>query len=259
MMEAHPTSVLRPFVTPAPARSGTLYAGRSSRRHNRTTGWMRQLWRCHGLSLTLFGLFALCVIGQSLMGHRHYNAEQQAHGQSSLGYGAYLRTGHFLEAVAENWESEFLQMAAYILLTVFLRQKGAPESKKLDREEPVDAEPHRSTNPQAPWPVRQGGILLTLYAHSLTLTLGGLFGLSVILHAIGGVSHYNAEQLAHGQPSITLLQYVGSTAFWFESLQNWQSEFLALGVMLVLSIVLRQQGSPASKPVVAPHGETGHA
>jgi hypothetical protein len=220
---------------------------------------MRRLWRHHGLFLTLFGLFAICLFGQSVTGHWDNNADRQAHGYPSLGYGAYLRTGHFLEAVAENWESEFLQMMAYILLTVGLRQKGAPESKKLDREEPVDAVPHRSADPQAPWPVRRGGLLLTLYAHSLTVALGGLFGLSCLLHVIGGVSYRNAEQLAHGETPITLLQYVGSPAFWFESLQNWQSEFLALGVMLVLSIVLRQQGSPASKPVAAPHHETGHA
>jgi hypothetical protein len=220
---------------------------------------MRRLWRHHGLSLTLFGLFLLCALGQSVAGHRHYNTEQQAHGDSPLGYLAYVRTGHFVEALAENWESEFLQMAAYILLTVGLRQKGAPESKKVGAEEPVDADPRRSTDLQAPWPVRRGGLLLALYAHSLTLALGALFALSFTLHAVGGVRHYNAEQLAHGETPITLLQYLSTSAVWFESLQNWQSEFLALGVMLVLSIVLRQQGSPASKPVAAPHHETGHA
>src|SRR5215510_978787 len=148
-------------------------------------------------------------------------------------------------------------MAAYILLTAGLRQKGAPESKKLDQEEPVDAAPHRSADPHVPWPVRQGGLLLALYAHSLTLALGGLFGLSFLLHAVGSVRHYNAEQLAHGETPITLLQYLGTSALWFESLQNWQSEFLGLEVMLVLSIVLRQQGSPAPKSVAAPHHETG--
>jgi hypothetical protein len=258
MMGTHPPSVLRPRVTPAPAHQETQERGYPSRRRHRTRGRMRRIWRHHGLSLTLFGLFAVCLLGQSITGHRDYNADRQAHGHSPLGYGTYLRTGHFLEAVAENWESEFLQMAAYILLTVGLRQKGAPESKKLDQEEPVDAVSHRSADPQAPWPVRRGGFLLTLYAHSLTLALGGLFGLSFLLHAVGGVSRHNVEQLAHGESPITLLQYVGSPAFWFESLQNWQSEFLALGVMLVLSIVLRQQGSPASKPVSAPHGKTGH-
>jgi hypothetical protein len=150
-------------------------------------------------------------------------------------------------------------MAAYVLLTVFLRQRGAPESKKVDAEEAVDAHPRRSTDPPAPRPVRRGGLLLTLYANSLTLTLGALFALSFTLHAVGGARHYNAEQLGLGETPITLLQYLGTSAFWFESPQNWQSEFLALGVMVVLSIVLRQQGSPVSKPVAAPHHETGHA
>jgi hypothetical protein len=257
-MGAHPTLATRPVVIPPPHRRARAGASTSGGRDRRTL-WICRLWRHHSLSLTLFGLFLLCALGQSVTGHWHYNAEQRAHGHSAIGYGAYLRTGHFVEAIAENWESEFLQMAAYILLTVFLRQRGAPESKKLDAEEPVDADPRRSTDPHAPWPVRRGGLLLTLYAHSLTLALGALFVLSFGLHAAGGVRHYNAEQLAHGESPVTLPQYLGTPAFWFESLQNWQSEFLALGVMLVLSIVLRQQGSPASKPVAASHHETGHA
>jgi hypothetical protein len=257
-MATHSTLATRPVVIPPPRGRPMVGASAAGGWPRRTRG-MRRLWRHHGLSLTLFGLFLLCALGQSVMGHWHYNTEQQAHGRSPLSYLAYLRTGHFVEALAENWESEFLQMAAYILLTVGLRQKGAPESKKLDQEEPVDADPRRSTDPQAPWPVRWGGLLLALYAHSLTLALGALFALSFLLHAVGGVRHYNAEQLAHGEAPITLLQYLGTSAVWFESLQNWQSEFLALGVMLVLSIVLRQQGSPASKPVAAPHHETGHA
>jgi hypothetical protein len=256
-MATHPTLATRPVIPP-PHRHVTVGAS-GAEGWPRRTRRMRRLWRHHGLSLTLFGLFLLCALGQSVAGHRHYTAEQQAHGYPALSYLAYLRTGHFVEALAENWESEFLQMAAYILLTVGLRQKGAPESKKLDTEEPVDADPRRSTDPRAPWPVRRGRFLLALYAHSLTLALGTLFALSFLLHAVGGVRHYNAEQLTHGELPVTLLQYLGTSAFWFESLQNWQSEFLALGVMLVLSIVLRQQGSPASKPVAAPHHETGHA
>jgi hypothetical protein len=256
-MAAHPMPATRPVIPP-PRRRATVRASAAGGWPRRLR-WMRRLWQHHGLSLTLFGLFLFCALGQSVAGHRHYNAEQQAHGDSPLGYLAYLRTGHFVEALAENWESEFLQMVAYILLTVGLRQKGAPESKKLDAEEPVDADPRQSIDPQAPWPVRRGGLLLALYAHSLTLALGALFALSFTLHAVGGVRHYNAEQLAHGETPITFFQYLGTSALWFESLQNWQSEFLALGVVLVLSIVLRQQGSPASKPVAAPHHETGHA
>ena len=257
-MGAHPTMATHTVVI-SPSRRGARAGASASEGWDRRSRWMRRLWRHHGLSLTLFGLFLLCALGQSVTGHWHYNTEQRAHGHSAIGYGAYLRTGHFVEAIAENWESEFLQMAAYILLTVFLRQRGAPESKKLDAEEPVDAAPRRSTDPHAAWLVRRGGLLLTLYAQSLTLALGALFVLSFGLHAAGGVRHYNAEQLAHGESPVTLLQYLGTPAFWFESLQNWQSEFLALGVMLVLSIVLRQQGSPASKPVAASHHETGHA
>jgi hypothetical protein len=256
-MGAHPKLATRPVVM-SPPRSRGKSGVSAARRRNPRTWWLRRLWQHHGLSLALFGLFTVCVVGQSVMGHRQYTSEQQTHGQPALSYLAYLRTGHFLEALAENWESEFLQMAAYILLTVFLRQRGAPESKQLDAEEPVDAEPRASVHPQAPWPVRRGGLILILYAHSLTLALGGLFAFSFALHAVGGVRHYNAEQVAHGQSPITLIQYLGTAALWFESLQNWQSEFLALGVMVVLSIVLRQQGSPVSKPVAAPHHETGH-
>jgi hypothetical protein len=219
---------------------------------------MRRILYENGLSLAMLGLFVLCVVGQSAAGHGKYNAERQEHGQSPLGYSEYLGTGHFLEALAENWESEFLQMGAYVLLTAFLRQKGSPESKKLEGEEPVDADPARSrTNPQAPWPVRRGGLLLTLYRYSLTIALFLLFGLTFVLHAIGGVREYNADQVVHGGAPISLISYLGTAIFWFESLQNWQSEFLSLGVMILLSIVLRQQGSPESKPVDHPHGETG--
>jgi hypothetical protein len=219
---------------------------------------MRRTCYENGLSLVLCGLFALCVVGQSLAGHRRYNAERHAHQQPPVSYGAYLGTGHFLEALGENWESEFLQMGAYVLLTVFLRQKGSPESKPLEGQEEVDEDPRNwPAGPQAPWPVRRGGVWLTVYAHSLTIALFLLFLASVVLHAVGGVRVYNADQLAHGQAPASLVGYLGSSTFWFESLQNWQSEFLSLAVMIVLSVFLRQRGSPESKPVHHPHGETG--
>jgi Domain of unknown function (DUF6766) len=149
-------------------------------------------------------------------------------------------------------------MAAYVLFTVFLRQKGSPESKPLEGQEAVDEDPRDwPAGPQAPWPVRHGGVWLTVYAHSLTIALFLLFLASVVLHAVGGVRVYNADQLAHGQAPASLVGYLGSSTFWFESLQNWQSEFLSLVVMIVLSVFLRQRGSPESKPVHHPHGETG--
>jgi hypothetical protein len=219
---------------------------------------MRRICYEHGLSLVLFGCFVLCVVGQSAAGHRHYNAERQAHQQPPVSYRAYVGTGHFLEALGENWESEFLQMGAYVLLTIFLRQKGSPESKTLEGQEAVDEDPRDwPAGPQAPWPVRRGGVWLAVYAHSLTIALFLLFAASFVLHAMGGVREYNADQLAHSGAPVSVVGYLGSSTFWFESFQNWQSEFLSLADMIVLSVFLRQQGSPESKPVHHPHGETG--
>jgi hypothetical protein len=219
---------------------------------------MRRILYENSLSLAFLGLFIMALVGQSLTGHRQYNEERREHGNPSLSYGQYLRTGHFLEAVSENWESEFLQMGLYVLLTAFLRQKGSPESKKLQGEEVVDQAPRRITpHADAPWPVRHGGIILTLYAHSLTLALLLLFVACFVSHAVSGAHKYTLEQLAHGGPPASVLEYMGTATFWFESLQNWQSEFLSLAGMIVLAIFLRQRGSPESKPVDHPHWETG--
>jgi len=219
---------------------------------------MRRKLYENSLSLVFLGLFALALLGQSLAGHRQFNEERQAHGQLSVTYSQYLRTGHFWEAVTENWESEFLQMGVYVLLTAFLRQKGSPESKKLAGEEVVDRDPrHTELHPDAPWPVRHGRIILTLYAHSLTLALLLLFGVCFILHAVSGTREYSTEQLAHGGALMSTFGHMGTATFWSESLENWQSEFLSLAVMIVLAIFLRQRGSPESKPVDHPHWETG--
>ncbi len=219
---------------------------------------MKRALRNNGLSLAMFGLFALSIVGQSIVGEREFNEDQRSHGRPTVGYVAYLRTGHFVEAVFENWESEFLQMSAYVLLTVFLYQKGSAESKDPDRPEPVDADPreHRD-DPKAPWPVRKGGWVLRLYEHSLTIALFLLFVLSFLLHAAGGAREYSTEQQEHGEQAVSMLEYLGTSRFWFESFQNWQSEFLAVFSIVVLSVYLREQGSPESKPVHASHAETG--
>ena len=215
------------------------------------------MWRNNGLSITLFVLFLASLAGQSVAGHRHYNEEQRQHGEGTVTYAEYLRSPAFVEATAENWESEFLQMAFYVILTVFLFQKGSSESKDPDKKEPVDREPDPRRK-GAPWPVRRGGLVLHLYKNSLSLALFGLFLISFAAHAIGGAGDYNAEQQAHGrQVELSALAYMGTSRFWFESLQNWQSEFLAVLAIVVLSIWLRQAGSPESKPVDAPHSETG--
>jgi hypothetical protein len=159
----------------------------------------------------------------------------------------------------ENWESEFLQMFAYVLLTAFLFQKGSAESKNPDQPEAVDRDPRQSRHRKdAPWPVRRGGVVLKLYENSLALALFLLFVIAFVLHAIGGASEYSEQQIAHGGKAVTALQYIATARFWFESLQNWQSEFFSIGILVVLSIFLRQKGSPESKPVDSPHSMTGH-
>ena len=157
----------------------------------------------------------------------------------------------------ENWESEFLQMFAFVVLTAFLYQKGSAESKSLDEPEEVDRDP-RESKKDAPWPVRKGGLVLKLYECSLSLAFLLLFLMSFILHAVGGAKEYNETLREHGSAEVvSTLGYIGTSRFWFESFQNWQSEFLAVGAMVVLSIFLRQKDSPESKPVDSPNSKTG--
>jgi len=219
---------------------------------------MRRFVRENGLSLVTLGLFFLSFVGgQIYFGQKEYNSDRKEHGLGPVALTEYLGSAHFLEATMENWESEFLQMGVYVFLTAFLYQKGSAESKKLDAPEAVDRDPRRSKNKKdAPWPVRRGGFVLVLYEHSLTLAFLVLFLVSFFLHAVGGRGNYNEEQLLHGQPAVSIAGYLTTERFWFESLQNWQSEFLAIGCMVILSIFLRQRGSPESKPVDAPHWQT---
>jgi hypothetical protein len=215
--------------------------------------------REYGLSITLLGLFLIIQVGLSLVGQRQYNHEQTDHGQPAVSYFEYVRGPAFLEATMENWESEFLQMFAYVMLTAFLFQKGSAESKDPNKQEAVDRDPRQSRNTKnTPWPVRKGGIVLTLYENSLSIALFLLFAISFVLHAVGGAKEYSHQQTVHGEEAVTVVQYLGTAQFWFESLQNWQSEFFSIGVLVLLSIFLRQKGSPESKPVDSPHGMTGH-
>ncbi len=220
---------------------------------------MRRFLRENSLSVVTFVLFVVFLVAQSVTGFQVYNEEQHDHGEPDIGFSAYLRSGHFIEATFENWESEYLQMGAYVLLTVFLFQRGSAESKDPEKEEPVDRDPRDARdNEDAPWPVRAGGMTLALYKYSLTIALFGLFILSFVLHAAGGTREFNEEQLAHGRQAVSMLEFMETSDFWFQSFQNWQSEFLAVFSLVVLSIVLRQHGSPESKPVDASHYETGN-
>jgi len=219
---------------------------------------MRRFMRNNGLSIVLLSIFLSTLLGQSITGFQVYNNDQRDHDQPTITFGKYLTTGHFVEAVFENWESEFLQDAAYVILTVYLFQRGSSESKDPDKEDAVDADPRDSQNdPAAPWPVRRGGGWLRLYENSLFLTFLALFFAAFALHAVGGAAEYNRQQLMQGGETVSTFQYMGTAQFWFESFQNWQSEFLALFSIVTLSILLRQRGSPESKPVASPHAQTG--
>jgi hypothetical protein len=216
--------------------------------------WVRD----RGLTLLLLFMFAVFTLAQVATGFAEYNAEQTNHGRSTVTLQAYLGTGHPWEALFENWESEFLQMAVFVLLTTFLIQKGSPESRRPGVRELVDTDPRDFTSdPDAPWPVRRGGWVLRLYEHSLGLAFVLLFLVSWLGHALGGYAEYAAGEALHGQPHPAFRDYLTSPRFWFESFQNWQSEFLAIASMVWLAVYLRQRWSPESKPVHAPHAETG--
>jgi hypothetical protein len=206
--------------------------------------------RNSSLSLVLLGLFIALLIAQSIAGLHYYNHEQREHGQPGASYLRYLTTGHFLEAVGENWESEFLQMGMFVFLTVFLFQKGSPESN-----DPDHADPDRKPDKTSPWPVRMGGWVESLYNYSLSLAFLILFLGSFLIHLFAGAKEYQQDQVAHGQPPPSLWAYAQTSRFWFESFQNWQSEFLAIFAMVVLTIWLRQKGSPESKNPATPHWE----
>lgn len=218
---------------------------------------LRTILRENGLLVACVGLFVVFFAGMIVSGAASYNEEQLEHGShEQLSLLQYLTTGHFVEATFENWESEFLQMGMYVVLTAFLYQKGSSESKPLNKAAPQDADPRDSAKRNSPWPVRRGGWPLAVYEHSLAIAFFALFFASWALHALGGVSAFNEEQLQHGQQAISVWRYVTTAQFWFESMQNWQSEFVAVAAIIGLSIFLRQRGSAESKPVADPHRET---
>ena len=212
----------------------------------------------NALTIVAFAFFVISMVGLVFAGHDAYNADQRQHGQAPVGLSAYLTSGHFLEANGENWESAFLQMGVFVLLTRLLYQRGSSESKRIEEPEAVDEDPREAQDdPEAPWPVRRGGMWLTLYKNSLSGITLLFFALSFALHAVGGAKKYNENQQSHGDQTVSVIGYIGTGQFWFESFQNWQSEFLSVGVLALLTIWFRQQGSPQSKPVAAPTNDTG--
>jgi len=207
----------------------------------------------NSLSIVLLALMLVFWAGQFIAGMKTLDEERQENGLQPLSIIEYAKSGHFIQATFENWESEFLQMAFYVFLTIFLRQKGSSESKSLYKKEAVDREP--KIHPKAPWPVKRGGLWLKIYSNSLTIVILILFFFSFFMHFFGSMKNFNDEQSMKNMPLVTASQYISNSRFWFESFQNWQSEFLAVATLVLLSIWLRQKGSPESKPVDAAYGE----
>ncbi len=209
----------------------------------------------NGLTIVFVILFLITLCAQALTGWKEHNSELTDNKGQEINLSTYLRSGHFISATFENFESEFLQMSLYVLLTISLRQIGSAESKKLNEKEEVDREPVASEN--APWPVKKGGIWLSIYSNSLSIAFGILFFVSWALHFYGSWQDHNVQQQLKHLSKETMGQYVCRAQFWFETFQNWQSEFLSVAAIIFFTIYLRQKGSPESKPVDAPHLETG--
>lgn len=216
--------------------------------------WLRD----NGLTIVLLLLFAASIVGQLIAGWHVAVEDAVRHGGHSEGLIAYATSPHFISSVFENWESEFLQMAAYVVLTAMLVQRGSAESKDPDTQpRDEELEQQAADDPKAPAILRRGRLSRAIYSRSLGLALACLFILSFVLHWVASARAAAQDALEHGAHPPSLLAYLGDPQLWFESFQNWQSEFLSTAVLVVLSIFLRQRESPESKPVAAPHSQTG--
>jgi hypothetical protein len=221
---------------------------------------MRRILRDNGLGLVFGGLFLLMLAGQSFAGQAQYNEQQIADGAEPVSLLQYVTSSSFAVDVVENWQSEYLQFFLYIFATVWLVQRGSPESKDIEKrglesdEEQYVVEHARPDSPRWARPDDWRGLL---FSRSLGVVMGGIFALSWIAQSIAGWAAFNSEQLGSRQDVVTWLGYLGEADFWNRTLQNWQSEMLAVGSMAVLGVYLRQRGSPESKPVGAAHADTG--
>jgi len=218
---------------------------------------MGKFFSNNGLTVVLVALFLISIVGQWLTGWAYHNEQLGRHGKDGIGLIAFLGDPQFLSTVFENWESEFLQMSAFVVLTAILVQRGAAESKEPgggSRDHDLESQ---ARQPGAPRILMMGPVARWVYSRSLGIALFILFLLSFVLHWWNSANEAAEEAREHGERAKDRLEYLGDPQFWFESFQNWQSEFLATAVLIVLSIWLRQRESPESKPVAAPHSQTG--
>jgi hypothetical protein len=223
------------------------------------TGFKRFLYD-NGLSLFFLAIFLGALVAQALVGHQAYNSEQTTHGEPTVSLWSYITSSSFGNAVMENWQSEYLQFTLFVLATIWLLQRGSPESKPVG-DEGRESERRQGIGgwapPGAPRWARMRGLRIWAYSNSLLIVMLIIFVGSWFAQSVTGWTEFNSKQQAHGGNTLSWIGYVGSSHFWEATLQNWQSEFLAVGSFVVLAIYLRQRGSPESKPVGAPHEATG--
>jgi hypothetical protein len=219
----------------------------------------RGFLRDNALSVAFLVLFLAALAGQAVAGQHLYNEEARAHGEPPRSLADFTTSSRFAVDVAENWQSEFLQFTLYIFGTIWLVQRGSSESKPPGHEgrgSDEEAKVGAFAEPGSPLWARVGGLRTAIYSNSLVLVFGAIFLVSWLAQSVAGWSEYNSEQATHGEPAVAWAGYLGRPDFWDRSLQNWQSEFLAVGTMAIFAVYLRQRGSPESKPVGTPHDET---
>src|SRR5215216_4081389 len=221
---------------------------------------MRRFIRDHSLSLFFLAIFLAALVGQAIAGHILHNEDAMAHDDTTMSFWRYVVSSDFGNAVMENWQSEYLQFMLFMLATVWLIERGSPESKKpgeegteSDRDQAVGKHARRGSPDWA----KPRGVKTYIYSNSLLIVMSIVFFGSWFAQSVTGWTEFNAQQTDHSEQTVSWLSYIGSADFWEATLQNWQSEFLAVGSMAVLAIYLRQRGSPESKPVGSPHEATG--
>jgi hypothetical protein len=221
---------------------------------------LRGFVRENSLSLFFGALLVATLTGQAFVGHSAYNEDQLAHHGEAISLGRYLTSSAFGAAVMENWQSEYLQFTLFILATIFLVQRGSPESKqpgKEGTETDADQKVGKHATTRSPLWARAGGIRTALYSNSLLIVMTLIFFGSWFAHSVTSWTEFNSQQVEHHQAEVSWLTFLGKPTFWEQTLQNWQSEFLAVGSFVVFSVYLRQRSSPESKPVGASHDATG--
>ncbi len=221
---------------------------------------MRTFLKHNGLSVFFLALFLAALVLQAVAGHADLNENQDRHGDPHVSLGRYVLSSEFGTAVLENWQSEYLQFTLFILMTVWLLQRGSPESKELHkagRESDEDQLVGKHAKRNSPAWAKVEGLRRTIYENSLLIVMAVIWIGSWLAQSLTGVSQYNTERLDHHQLPVSWFDYLGRPDFWEKTLQNWQSEFLAVGSMAILAVYLRQRGSPESKPVGASHSATG--